>query len=269
MAWACQARWRKFERPHQEREEIDEDLYTLNFAVDTGGFLNGGLRMSSSDRDGGSEYLGYETLIGGYAPGYYNTLLPLVGGFPFENHPDLRKFNQADRERRDGELYAGFMPVEEVSVNASISYAEDDYNNSVLGLTFSRVSSYNVDVTWAPSAAVSAYAFASEERYKNDQDGRSFVGGATRPVSAFDPNRVWNVKSRDYVFTYGVGFNSKFLEDKLTVGVDWVDSAVESDVLTTVGSGLTRANLPTTTIGQPVWRLRLAPQHRIPPALRV
>ena len=242
-----EARWRKFERPHQEREEIDEDLYTLNFAVDTGGFLNGGLRMSSSDRDGGSEYLGYETLIGGYAPGYYNTLLPLVGGFPFENHPDLRKFNQADRERRDGELYAGFMPVEEVSVNASISYAEDDYNNSVLGLTFSRVSSYNVDVTWAPSAAVSAYAFASEERYKNDQDGRSFVGGATRPVSAFDPNRVWNVKSRDYVFTYGVGFNSKFLEDKLTVGVDWVDSAVESDVLTTVGSGLTRANLPTTT----------------------
>ena len=241
-----EARWRQTERPHQEREEIDEDLYTLNFAIDTGGFLNGGLRMSSSDRDGGSEYLGYETLIGGYAPGYYNTLVPFVDGFPFENHPDLRKFNQADRERLDGELYASFMPVEEVSVSASVSYAEDDYNNSLKGLTFSRVSAYNVDVAWAPSSAISAYAFASEERYKNDQDGSSF-GGATRGVQIYDPARAWNVKSRDYVFTYGLGVNAKFMEDKLTVGVDWVDSAADSDVLTTVGSGLTRANLPTST----------------------
>lgn len=240
-----EARWRETVRPHQERHEIEENLFTLNFAVDTGGFLNGGLRMSSSDRDGGSEYLGYETLIGGYAPGYYNTLLPFVDGFPFENHPDLRKFNQADRERLDSELYASFMPVEEVSLSASVNYAEDDYDNSILGLTFSRVSSYNVDVAWAPTAGISAYAFASEERYKNDQDGRSFVGGATRPVSAFDPNRVWNVKSRDYVFTYGVGVNSKFFEDKLTVGFDWVDSAADSDVYTAVGSALTRANLPT------------------------
>jgi MtrB/PioB family decaheme-associated outer membrane protein len=240
-----EARWRTTERPHQEREEIEEDLYTLNFAIDTGGYVNGGLRMSSSDRDGGSDYQGWVTLIGGYSPGYFNTLQPFVDGFPFENHPDLRKFNQADRERLDGELYASFMPVEEVSVSASVSYAEDDYDNSILGLTFSRVSAYNVDVAWAPTAGISAYAFASEERYNNDQDGRSFVGGATRPVSAFDPNRVWNVKSRDYVFTYGVGFNSKFLEDKLTVGFDWVDSAADSDVLTTVGSALTRANLPT------------------------
>lgn len=266
-----EARWRTTERPHQEREEIDEDLYTLNFSVDTGGYWNGGLRMSSSDRDGGSDYLGYITLIGGYAPGYYNTLQPFVDGFPFENHPDLRKFNQADRERLDGELYASFAPVEEVSVSASVNYAEDDYDNSILGLTFSRVSSYNIDVAWAPTAGISAYAFASEERYKNDQDGRSFVGGATRPVSAFDPNRVWNVKSRDYVFTYGFGVNSKFLEDKLTVGLDWVDSAADSDVLTTVAAGLTRADLPTSEsdltsaslYGDYAWRRNLVFRLRV------
>jgi MtrB/PioB family decaheme-associated outer membrane protein len=242
-----EAQFRQTERPHQEREEIDEERYALNFAVDTGGYINGGLRMSSSDRDGGSDYQGWVTLIGGYSPGYYNTLQPFVDGFPFENHPDLRKFNQADRERLDGELYASFMPVEEVAVSASVSYAEDDYDNSILGLTFSRVSSYNIDVAWAPTSTTSAYIFASEERYKNDQDGRSFVGGATRPVSAFDPNRVWNTKSRDYVFTYGAGVNTKFLEDKLTVGIDYVNSAADSDILTTTGSALTRRDLPTST----------------------
>ena len=244
---AGEAMFRKTERPHQEREEIDEDLYSLNFAIDTGGIVNGGLRMSSSDRDGGSEYLGYETLIGGYSPGYYNTLQPFVDGYPFENHPDLRKFNQADRQRKDGEIYVSFMPVEEVSLNASVNYAEDDYDNSIYGLTFSRVSSYNVDVAWAPSAGIAAYAFASEERYKNDQDGHSFVGGATRPVSAFDPTRDWNTRSRDYVFTYGAGFNSKFLEDKLTLGFDYVNSAADTNIRTTVGTSLLRADLPPST----------------------
>lgn len=242
-----EAQYRQTERPHQEREEIDENRYALNFAIDTGGIVNGGLRMSTSDRDGGSEYLGYETLIGGYSPGYYNTLQPFVDGYPFENHPDLRKFNQADRERRDGEVYISFMPVEEVSLNASVNYAEDDYDNSIYGLTFSRVSSYNVDVAWAPTAGISAYAFASEERYKNDQDGHSFVGGATRPVSAFDPTRDWNTRSRDYVFTYGAGFNSKFLEDKLTLGFDYVNSAADTNIRTTVGTSLARADLPPST----------------------
>ncbi len=239
-----EARWRQTERPHQEREEIEEDLYTLNFAVDTGGYVSGGLRMSSSDRDGGSEYLGYTTFIGGYSPGYYNNVVPFVDGFPFENHPDLRKFNQADRERLDGEIYASFMPVEEVSLSASVSYAEDDYNNSLKGLTFSRVSAYNVDVAWAPRAGLTAYAFASEERYKNDQDGSSF-GGATRGTQIYDPARSWNVRSRDHVFTWGAGINTKLLEDKLTLGFDWVDSAADSDVYTTVGSGLTARPLPT------------------------
>jgi MtrB/PioB family decaheme-associated outer membrane protein len=242
-----EAQFRQTERPHQEREEIDEDRYVLNFAVDTGGYINGGLRMTTSDRDGGTEYHGYETLIGGYSPGYYNTLQPFVDGFPFENHPDLRKFNQADRERLDGELYASFMPVEEIAVSASFSYAEDDYDNSELGLTFSRVNSYNVDVAWAPTSTTSAYIFASEERYKNDQDGQSFSGGAVRGTQAFDPNRAWNVKSRDYVFTYGAGVNSKFLEDKLTVGIDYVNSAADSDILVATGSALTRADLPTST----------------------
>lgn len=240
-----EAQYRKIERPHQEREEIQEDRYAMNFALDTGNWWSGGLRFSSSQRDGGSEYLGYETFIGGYAPGYYNTLLPFVDGFPFENLPGLRKYNQADRDRTDSELYASFAPTEQVAVSASVNYAEDDYSNSEFGLTFSRVSSYNVDVAWAPMESFSAYAFASEERYKSDQDGRSFAGGAVRPTQYIDPNRNWNVKSRDYVMTYGAGFNAKLWEDKVTLGVDFVNSQADTDILTTVGSGLLRADLPT------------------------
>lgn len=241
---AGEAQWKSIEREHQEREEIDENRFALNFTIDPGDFLSGGLRLNTADRDGGSEYYGYTTFVGGYSPGYTNTVLPFVGGFPFENSPGLRKYNQADRKRQNGELFANFMPGDEVSISASINYSEDDYANSDYGLQFSRVSSYNVDVTWAPSAGVSAYAFASEERYKTDQDGQSF-GGGTRGTQINDPARDWHVKSRDDVFSYGFGFSTKFLEDALTLGIDYVSSASDTDILTTTGSALTRANLPT------------------------
>lgn len=239
-----EAQYRDIERPHQEREEIEESRYALNFAIDTGSFVSGGVRLASSDRDGGSEYLGYITFIGGYSPGYTSTVQPFVDGFPFENHFDLRKYNQADRERSEGEVYLNFMAGDAVAIGASVNYAEDDYDNSIFGLTMSRVSSYNVDFTWTPTDSFSLYAFASEERYRNDQSGRAFSGGAVRAAQAFDPNRNWNTKSRDYVMTYGIGGNVKLAEDKLTIGLDLVDSEVESDVITAVGPSLTRADLP-------------------------
>lgn len=200
--------------------------------------------MVQSDRDGGSEYLVYMTFIGGYSPGYTATILPLVGGFPLENHPDLRKYNQADRERSEGEVYLNFLAGDAVAIGASVNYAEDGYDNSILRLTFSRMASYNGDFTWTPTERFTMYAFASEERYKDDQDGRSFVSGATRPVSAFDPNRVWNTKSRAYLVTYGLGGSVKLIEDKLTLGIDLVDSKVESNVRTVTGPSLARADLP-------------------------
>ncbi|MCP5474814.1 MAG: MtrB/PioB family decaheme-associated outer membrane protein [Rhodanobacteraceae bacterium] len=240
-----EAEFRKTERPHQERERIDEDRFSLNFAIDTGGFWTGGLRLNNAKRDGGSEYLGYETLLGGYSPDYYNTLQPFVGGFPFENLPGLRKFNQADRKRQNGELYASFMPADAVSISASYNYSEDDYNNSELGLTFSRVRTLNVDVTWTPTNRFSVYAFAAEDRYDNDQDGRQYSGGGVRPTQYNDPNRNWTMKSRDYVLTYGVGGNLSFLEDRIKVGFDLVNSRADSDIFVTTGPSLTSAPLPT------------------------
>jgi MtrB/PioB family decaheme-associated outer membrane protein len=240
-----EAEFRKTERPHQEREKINEDRFSLTFAIDTGSFWTGGLRLNNAKRDGGSEYLGYETLIGGYSPDYYNTLQPFVGGFPFENLPGLRKFNQADRKRQNGELYASFMPAEAVSISASYNYSEDDYNNSELGLTFSRVRTLNVDVTWAPTNRFSVYAFAAEDRYDNDQDGRQYSGGGSRLGQYNDPNRNWTMKSQDYVLTYGVGGNLRFLEDRVKVGFDLVNSRADSDIFVTTGSSLSSAPLPT------------------------
>lgn len=242
---AGEAQLRQIERPHQEREELDDDTYSLSFTNASSSFITGGLKLSVSSRDG-SEYRGYETFIGGYSPGYTNTVVPFVDGFPFENLPGMRKFNQADRDRRQGEIFGTIALGESVSLDLSSRYSEDDYDNSQFGLTFSRVNGWNADLAWAPSAGSALYAFYAVERYKNDQDGRAYTGAA-RATQAFDPNRNWTVRSRDDVDTWGLGCNARFFEDKLKLGLDYVKAKTTADVGTEVGPALATAPLPTAT----------------------
>jgi MtrB/PioB family decaheme-associated outer membrane protein len=240
---AGEASWRTIERPHQEREELDENRYAVSFTNNSSGLVSGGLRLSVSDRDG-SEYRGWETFINGYAPGYTNTVLPFVDGFPFENLPGMRKFNQADRQRQQAEIFANLALGDSLSLGANVNYSEDDYDDSEFGLTFSRVNGFNVDLTWAPSEAGSLYGFYSVERYKNDQDGRAFSGG-TRATQAFDPNRNWTTRSRDDIDTWGLGANTSFYEGKFKLGIDYVLAKTEADVITSTGPALLSAPLPT------------------------
>jgi MtrB/PioB family decaheme-associated outer membrane protein len=240
---AGEAQWSSIERPLQEREELDENRYALSFTNTASGLVSGGLRLSIADRDG-SEYRGYETFINGYAPGYTSTVLPLVGGFPFENLPGMRKFNQADRERRQAEIFGNLALGESLALGVNVNYSEDDYDNSEFGLTFSRVNGYNLDLTWAPSENGSLYGFYSVERYKNDTDGRAYTGTA-RVTQAFDPNRNWTNRSRDDIDTWGLGANTRFIEGKFKLGIDYVRANTDADVATSVGPALATAPLPT------------------------
>ncbi|MFN9737981.1 MAG: MtrB/PioB family decaheme-associated outer membrane protein [Pseudomonadota bacterium] len=238
---AGDAQWKRIDRPHQERERLDEDRYTLSFTNTATGLVSGGLRLSVASRDG-SEYRGYETFINGYAPGYTNAQLPFVGGFPFENLPGMRKFNQADRDRRQAEVFGNLALAETVALGLNVNYSEDDYDNSEFGLTFSRVNGYNADLTWAPSEVGSLYGFYSVERYKNDQNGRAW---SNRSPQSFDPNRNWTTRSRDDLDTWGLGAIASVLEGKFKVGVDYVRAKTDADVLTTTGPALVSAPLPT------------------------
>ena len=246
MDWlrvAGEAQWKTIDRPHQEREELDEDRYALSFTSTAGGLLSGGLRLSVADRDG-SEYRGWVTFVNGYSPGYTNTVLPFVDGFPFENLPGMRKFNQADRERQQAELFATFAFGDTLELGLSGNYSEDDYTDSEFGLTFSRVNGFNADLSWSPIETASLYTFYSVERYKNDTDGRAYTGTA-RATQAFDPRRNWTNSSRDEIDTWGYGANTRFFDGRLTVGVDYVNAATDANVATTVGPALVTAPLPT------------------------
>ncbi len=234
------AEHRGIERTYSEREEADENTFTLGLRSDFSDHIAGGLRLTRADRSG-STYIGNEPFLSGYAPGYTGT----VPG-SFENLPLLRKFHLADRERDQATLYLSLTPHEAWSIGLNANYLEDDYDRSELGLVHSRMHDYTVDLAWVPAATWSAYGFYTYEKLASDQDGQS-VRGATRLIDAADPARSWFADHRDRVSTWGTGLTHEAIEDRLDIGADYVRSHSTSDVFVSTGTALTARALPQDT----------------------
>jgi len=228
------------ERTYSEREEAKEHTYKLGLRSHFSDTLSGGLRLSRADRSG-STYVGEEPFLSGHPPGYTSTV---PGGWI--NHPDMRKFNLADRTRDKLALFASLTPVEKMMVGFNVSYAQDDYSASEMGLTASKIGQYTVDATFMASEAITLYSFYSYEDLRADQDGRSFAGGATKLATATDPTRDWFAKHHDRVSTFGAGVKHAIAKNKFDIGADYIYAASKSDVDVTVGSSLTATRpLPT------------------------
>lgn len=241
---------RDIERDYSEREQAQEDTFSLGLRSNATDWMSAGLRWSRSERDG-STYHGDEPFVSGYSSAYVATV---AGGW--ENAPGLRKFHLADRERDKASLYVNLMPAQEWAINLALNRVEDDYNSSELGLTQAQIDSASIDVLYAPDSNWSAYAFGVREEFDSAQNGVSITGG-TREADAINPARAWTALHGDRVDTWGLGYKHKLIENALDLEVEYVASRSDTDIVVTTGSALTSAPLPTLTTDLQSLRLTL------------
>ncbi len=232
------AEHKEITRTFSEREDATEITYTLGLNTHPTEWVGTGIRVSRADRHG-TTYRGEEPFLSSYDPAYTATV---AGGW--ENHPDLRKYFLADRQRHTLALVATLTPGERWTLGVNTSYRKDDYETSDLGLTKSTINTYTADTSYTPFETVTAYAFYTLELLKSDQDGRQFSGGAVKLTQAADPTRDWFAAHRDRVDTIGGGVTKTLLKNTLDLGVDYVYAKSDSEVDVTVGSALTAAPLP-------------------------
>jgi MtrB/PioB family decaheme-associated outer membrane protein len=148
------------------------------------------------------EYIGNRPLIDTRVPG-------TVGEDEFENHPLLRKYYLADRDR-DGVRLRADLPVgASASFGVSASHHRDDYRNSVFGLTRATMRTATLDGAFSPAENLQLTAFYTWDRHTSDQAARSF--NAT-PAQAADPERNWRVAGRDRFDTIGTTLDIAGLE---------------------------------------------------------
>lgn len=144
-------------------------------------------------------------------------LQPTDGG-PVD-HPLMRKFNMADRNRERVLVEFDFMPTEALGINLGYISAKSDYKNSDLGLQNSEDENYSVNLNYVINDKINLYAFYSLDYI--DADMVNTVGGS---------NAVpWYAVTRDRISTAGIGLSAT-LSEKSSLGIDYVSSDSRGDI---------------------------------------
>ncbi len=134
------------------------------------------------------------------------------------DHPLMRKFNQADRNRDRVMVELDLMPAMAVGINLSYFKANADYENSVIGLQESDEQSYTLNLSYAASKKVNFYAFLTRDDI--DADLLNTTGGSAVP---------WNAITQDQITTVGFGLSSH-INKKSSIGLDLVSSDSKGDI---------------------------------------
>jgi MtrB/PioB family decaheme-associated outer membrane protein len=134
------------------------------------------------------------------------------------DHPLMRKFNQADRDRERILVELDIMPFEAFGINLSYFQADSDYRQSEIGLQESNEESYTINFNYAMSTKVNMYAFLTRDDI--DADLLNTTGGSAIP---------WNAVTRDRITTLGFGLSSR-ISKKSSIGFDYVSSDSKGDI---------------------------------------
>lgn len=142
--------------------------------------------------------------------------------FGAPENPLLRKYNLARRERDTAGARADYTVNEKISVGLSADYANDAYDESVVGLRGARSVNAGLDVTAALGERTQLTAFAQSERIRSHQGGS-------------DAGTDWTALNEDRFDLVGVGIKHSLLAGKLDVGADVSVSRSRSDVSVDAG----------------------------------
>lgn len=170
----------------------------------------------------------------------------------FGNHPDLRKYDVSDRERKQFDAKAILNPATNLNLSLSYGQRDDDYDSDVtstqplagvsvataeaqasvtagdqLGLLENDRKTYGVDAGYAPTRRLSFSAFAITEENESKQRGMAFdennrIGSVATPQPDWNnAAKQWTAKIDDKTNTLGAGFGFVIIPKKLNFATDY------------------------------------------------
>jgi MtrB/PioB family decaheme-associated outer membrane protein len=143
-----------------------------------------------------------------------------------EQNPLLRKFNLAYRYREFGELSASVtLPDSPFSVGTRVSFADNSYSSSPIGITASDERHVAVDFNWALADGATLYLLAGFDRIETRQAGS---GAFATPD--------WQATHRDEFYSLGGGLHVTGIADKMDLRVDW-SRAMGTTAIEVAGGG--------------------------------
>lgn len=221
------------ERTFAEVEETRDH----EFRVGADGRVSNGVRTSikyTHARRTGDDYVDNLPFLEGHGDTYLATL---AEDERFENHPAIRKYHLADRDRNALDLSAQIMPWERWGLNLRAHLSRDDYDDSELGLQQRDSMQFTVEPNYRFSEDVFAYAYYSYGERESELDGHQF-----RPFPPLDSlteaSQRWSVDTNDEVHTFGAGLTWENVRPNLDLSLEYSRSSATTEYDVSAGSEL-------------------------------
>jgi len=131
-------------------------------------------------------------------------------------HPELRKYHLANRDRQEARAGATFEATQAVAVNFSGGYSAATYPDSRLGLSKYNTLLLDADISYAPASGVTASAFYTFERMLSRQNGYILGNG-----NLTNPQQYWQAGNRDTTHTIGLRADWRPVSGKYKAGVSY------------------------------------------------
>jgi len=146
--------------------------------------------------------------------------------FGAPENPLLRKLNLASRKRDSASLRADYALNARVNLGLGAEFANDDYDETQVGLQEVRSTSLSADLSVAFSEQTRVTAFAQAERQRSLQSGSQSGGAAD-----------WTARHKDRFEVVGLGLRHAAIPDKLDLGADLTFSRSHSELGVATGAG--------------------------------
>jgi MtrB/PioB family decaheme-associated outer membrane protein len=165
----------------------------------------------------------------------------------FNNHPDIRQFDLASRDRDMLSASLMYIPSAAIDIGLDIAGRRDVYDDDInfddtyLGLTADDSLSVTVDVGYAPAGLWSINAYLTRERIESSQSGRAYGGTA---ASAIDSSLNWGADFDDVIDTVGITGSLDLLYETIRLTMTYAYTRESSRIRFASGSGLTYEDMP-------------------------
>ena len=138
------------------------------------------------------------------------------------DNPLLRKYNLADLERNEIRMLFNYTPLQRLTLSANLAYSEDEYTESLIGLTEAENSSATLEASYAATDQVTTYAYYTRDLIESEQAGRETPPSTTEASFSENHQANWYADIRDTMDNFGIGTQWQDALPKFDLGADYV-----------------------------------------------
>lgn len=234
------------------REDMVKVAVSKSFAGSLAGRI--GYMHSRKDAENYDAFLSYGTLVDAAGCPVIVTVDPDpdTGGSAevdtcFDNHPDVRQFDIASRERNRFFASMTYSPYENFDIGLDVVDSRDFYRDDILfddtylGLTADDGVSVTIDAGYTAEEGWSIGTYLTREMIGSSQSGREFNATVS---SAIDSSLNWVADFDDIITTLGVRGEFDVLYETLRIAVGYAYTKSESRIRFSAGSALVYEDMP-------------------------